>query len=232
MADEQTTESTVATSNDTNDSQTETNESLATEAKTEGAESTESASESTDSEQPAGEAKAEVETKSTEQTAEQTTESTAEPEKVERVVPEADKYNLPEGVPQNVAEFAHKNDMTQEQLDETLKEFGGYIQNTKIAEQKLLREQGEAHVKSWGEKADYNLSLVRRALAQNDPDGHLTKVLDDTGFGNHPVVLDFFLKLGDQLKEGGFLKGSVNRPPGKKTAAQTMFGNSHPSKDV
>lgn len=148
-----------------------------------------------------------------------------------RVIPEIDKYVLPDGTPQRVAEFANKNDMTQEQLDSSLAEFGLYMSEADQQARKLMRDNGEAHVKSWGKQSKTNLSLCKRALQVNDPEGTLTKVLDDSGYGNHPVVLDFLLNLGTQLKEGGFLKGSTNVPAGKQSAAQIMFGKSHPSKD-
>lgn len=172
-----------------------------------------------------------VEKESTEQ--EQTqTETKAESEEtppIERMVPKADDYVLPEGVPKVLAEFAEKNDMTQDQFDNTLAQFGSYIKGTADAEKKVLAEAGNKHADSWGDQRDYNLALVRKALAQNDPSGGLKTMLNDTGYGNHPAVLDFFLKVGESMKEGGFIKGSVHRPEGKKTAASAMFGKTHPS---
>ena len=163
--------------------------------------------------------------------AEPSAEPTADPTTVsdERVVPSVDKYVLPEGVPRHVAQAAFDNDMTQAQLDNSLKQFGGYINESKKGEQAQLRKLGEDHVKSWGDVSESNLTLVRRALRQNDPDGTFRKALDETGYGNHPAVLDLFLRIGKSMREGGFLKGSVNRPPGKKTAATAMFGDKHPS---
>ena len=165
---------------------------------------------------------------------EPSTEPTADPTKVSdvRVVPSVDKYVLPEGVPKYVAQAAFDNDMTQSQLDSSLKQFSGYLTSSKKASLDKLRTDGEAHVKTWGDVSESNLSLVRRALRQNDPDGTLRKALDETGFGNHPVVLDFFLRLGKSMREGGFLKGAVNRPPGKTTAAKAMFGDNHPSSET
>lgn len=151
---------------------------------------------------------------------------------VERVVPKPDEYVLPEGTPEMVAQWAHDNDLTQEQLDATVKQYGALLAGKDEAVQADMRQQGEALVKTWGKNADYNLSLVRRALAQNDDsEGSLKKLLDESGYGNHPTVLNFFLKLGGSLKEGGFLKNHVNRPVGQRSAAQSMFGNTHPSAD-
>ena len=146
-----------------------------------------------------------------------------------RVVPWAADYVLPEGIPRHVADFASNNDMTQEQVDSTLKQFGGYLKSGDMAQKTKLRTEGEAHVESWGSEKESNLSIVRRTLRQNDPDGTLRKALDETGYGNSPVVLDFVLKVGKYMQEGGFLKSAVNKPAGKKSAAQAMFGEGHPS---
>ena len=79
-----------------------------------------------------------------------------------------------------------------------------------------------------GEVIEESLDVMRWALAQNDPDGQLKVALESSGYGSHPAVLNFLVRLGESMKEGGFLKSAVNRPPGKKTAAQTIFSN-HPS---
>ena len=146
-----------------------------------------------------------------------------------RVVPDVANYALPEGVPIELAQFAHDNDMTQSQLDNSMAQFGAITQANDEAQRAKLREEGEALVESWGKQAEYNTNIVRRALAQNDPDGTLAKALETSGFGNHPAVLNYLLRVGNSMKEGGFLKGSVNVPAGNKTAAQTMFGKNHPS---
>lgn len=148
----------------------------------------------------------------------------------ERVVPAADGYKLPEGIPPQVGEFAHKIGLTQEQLDANLEFFGEVVKSDRAMQMQNLRKLGEAHLKSWGSEADYKLSLAKRALKQNDPTGTLTKALNETGYGNHPAVLDFLSNLGATMQEGGFLKSAVNKPPGQKTAAQAMFGANHPSK--
>lgn len=163
----------------------------------------------------------------TEAPPEQTTDEQSDT--VERVVPAADGYKLPEGIPAEVGQFANANDMTQAQLDSNLQFFGKYMEQQNTATRDALSNLGQAHLKNWGENADYNVSLAKRALATNDPGGNLTKLLGESGYGNHPAVLDFLQTIGHSMKEGGFLKSEVNRPPGKKTAAQTMYGDAHPS---
>ena len=139
-------------------------------------------------------------------------------------------YKLPEGVPAQVGNWAQKNGLTQEQLDASLHFFGSVNQANVKAQQQSLRQMGEAHLQNaWGENAPYNLQLAQRALRQNDPTGALTKVLNESGYGNHPAVLDFLYAIGRSMQEGGFLKSSTNRPPGTKSAAQLLFGDNHPS---
>lgn len=224
MADEQTkveettTETTVATeeqtTSETAGAESGTEQTTASEEVTQ-----ESTADTTD--------EASTETKASEEQQETATdESTSE--SVERVVPAPDAYELPEGVPEQLAQFAHQNDMTQEQLNNTLGYFGQYLKATDDHTKQAMRQEGEKFVESWGKQKEQNLALVHRALQINDPEGELKGLLEDTGFGNHPAVLSFFQRLGTQLKEGGFIRGAVHVPQGQKSAAQTLFGN-HPS---
>ena len=152
-----------------------------------------------------------------------------EPPKDERVVPKPSEYELPEGMPDNIRIFAHENGFTQEQLNASLQQFGGYMQGMKTAEQQSLRQAGEAHLKQWGDQAQTKLALAKQALKQNDPDGALAKALEDSGYGNHPAVLNFLHSIGKSMQEGGFLKSAVPRNPQERTAAQMMYGDNHPS---
>lgn len=157
-------------------------------------------------------------------------EPTAEPVvPVERVVPAADGYTMPDGMPPEMGVFANEHGFTQGQLDATLKQFGDVVTASKQNEFNAMKKAGEDFVETWGDRKDFNLSLARRALKQNDPDGTLKTALDESGYGNHPAVLGFLHKLGVSMQEGGYLKSAVNRPPGQKTVAQTMYGDSHPS---
>ena len=151
-------------------------------------------------------------------------ESTAEPtESVERVVPAADGYKLPEGIPPEVGKFANEHGFTQDQLDAALTQFSTMAQAQELHGKQSLRAMGEAQLKEWGEQADYKLNLAKRALKANDPDGTLTQALNETGYGNHPAVLNFLVRLGESMKEGGFITSSVHTPPGKRSVAQAMY---------
>ena len=150
-------------------------------------------------------------------------------EPAERVVPKPTEYVMPEGMPPHIREFAHNAGYTQEQLDVAIQQFGGMLTSAEHNRMVSLREAGEAHIRNWGADSETKLNVAKRALLQNDPEGKLGKALNESGYGNHPAVLDFLYNLGKGMQEGGFLKGTVRRPPGQKTAAQSLFGDTHPT---
>ena len=153
-----------------------------------------------------------------------------EPEPTERVVPKPEEYTLPEGMPEQLRSFAHDQGFTQDQLDASLQQFGGYMQGMQQSHLEALRKAGEAHVANWGSEANTKLSLAKAAVRQNDPDGKLMKALNESGWGNHPDVLDFLYNIGKSMQEGGFIKSTVPKRPGQKTAAEAMYGENHPTK--
>jgi len=127
---------------------------------------------------------------------------------VQRVVPAADGYQLGEGVPAQLGEIFNKLDMTQEQAQGVLK----LDQARSAAMASALRTAGEAHIKSWGESAETNINLAKRGMNHFDPTGQLKQVLNDTGYGNDPRLLEMFFQFGRRMEEGGFLKSAVNTP--------------------
>lgn len=139
---------------------------------------------------------------------------------------------LPEGLPPQVLEFAKANGLSQAQLDASLQFFGEVAHVNATMQQQQLRQLGEAHVQSWGKEGQYKLGVGRRALKMVDPEGVLTTMLNETGYGNHPAVLQSLYELGTKLQEGGFISATQNRAPGKRTAAQAMYGDTHPSKEI
>ena len=90
-------------------------------------------------------------------------------------------------------------------------------------------QAGRAHLESWGPNKTYNLGLGRQALKTIDKGGVLTKLLNDTGYGNHPVILQSLFELGQQLQEGGFISATASLPAGQRTHAQVLYGDDHPN---
>jgi len=153
-----------------------------------------------------------------------------EPGPEARIVPKPSEYELPEGIPDQLRIFAHENGFTQEQLNASLQQFGGYIQGMQQAEIQGMRQLGEAHVKNWGPAAKTNLALAKAAMSWLD--GQIegfSEYINSTPAGNNPHVLQALYLVGKSMQEGGFLKSAVPRKPGEKTAAEAMYGDHHPS---
>jgi len=152
-----------------------------------------------------------------------------ESSQTERVVPAATEYKLPKGVPAEFGEFANANGFTQEQVDASLQQFGKVLASHDASTRTAMHQAGINQLEQWGDKKDENLAVIRQGLAFHDPNGELTKVLNDTGYGNSPVVLNFLLSLGTKLKEGGFIKGRAqSTKPARTSMAHRMYPNDVP----
>ncbi len=159
-----------------------------------------------------------------------TTEGEAPPEVPQRVVPAADGYQFEEGTPDQLGTIFNKLDMTQEQA-------AGVIQMDQARTQAQaagLRKAGEEHIEAWGDAAQTNLNLAKRGMNHFDPTGQLKQVLNETGFGNDPRLLEMFYQFGQRMEEGGFLPTEVNTPGNKSQDTAHMWypdqkpGNTNP----
>lgn len=149
----------------------------------------------------------------------------------ERVVPKPSEYKLPEGIPDNMRIFAHEHQFTQEQLDASIKHFGGYLQGMQQVQSQASRAAGEAHVKNWGAEAKQNLVLAKQAMGWLDSQIEgFSQYLTGSDAGNDPRVLQALLLVGKSMQEGGHLRSAIPRNPAERTAAQSMYGENHPSK--
>lgn len=170
----------------------------------------------------------------TQQAAETTPESTTETEPAEeaapeaRVVPKPSEYVLPEGVPDTVRIFAHEHDYTQEQLDAGLNFFNQVQQANQEQFANARRELGKAVVKNWGNEAATNKALALQAseLIDNEIPGFFDYI-KKTGAIDDPYMIQALHIVGRWGREGGFITTAVPRPPGKKTAAEAMYGDTH-----
>lgn len=133
-----------------------------------------------------------------------------QPPVVERIVPAADGYQLNEGTPEQLGQIFNQLDMTQEQADGVVKLDQARTQ----AQANALRQAGEAHIKNWGDVAETNINLAKRGMSHFDPTGQLKEVLNSTGYGNDPRLLEMFYQFGKRMEEGGFLPSEVNTPGG------------------
>ncbi|MDY0282871.1 MAG: hypothetical protein RBR35_20245 [Salinivirgaceae bacterium] len=140
--------------------------------------------------------------------------------------PSAQGNEYPEHMPENVKTFFKEKGFSPQQATEAL----NFANSLNYAEKVQLKKQGEKFLDSWGEQKEANLKLAKRALKQYDPKGEVLKVLNSTGYGNHPAILNFFYTLGKELKEGGYIKSEPHVPTKPRTLAEAMYGKTHPSK--
>lgn len=79
-------------------------------------------------------------------------------------------------------------------------------------------EQVKADKEIGGDKFDENLGVARKALSTfGSPE--LAKLLDDSGFGNHPEIVKAFYKVGKAISEDRFVGGAAkgnDTDPAKK----------------
>lgn len=130
------------------------------------------------------------------------------PEKYEFQAP--DGTALDDAVVGAFSEVAKKHNLTQEQAQDILASVAPVIASRNA-------EAFSATVTGWAEetKADKeiggaalneNLAIGKKALDAfgSDP---LRTMLNDTGLGNHPEVIRFFVKVGKAISEDGFVAG-------------------------
>lgn len=144
----------------------------------------------------------------------------------ERIVPAADGYKFQEGTPQQLGEIFNQLDLTQEQADGIIQ-----LDNYRTqAQAEALRQAGQAHIEQWGDAKETNLNLARRGMMHVDPSGQLKEVLNQTGYGNDPRLLEMFYQFGKRMEEGGFLPSEVKTPEGKQDTAHLWYPEQAPGK--
>ncbi len=113
---------------------------------------------------------------------------------------------VPEGMKGPLSQFAEKVGYTQEQFEATVTTFGSLIHGMEQQRAQQLQAQAQEVLTSWGQDANRNLGLAKRALDFIDSSGTLKQHLNTTGAGNDPVVLKTLYEFGKRLQEGGYLK--------------------------
>jgi hypothetical protein len=128
-----------------------------------------------------------------------------------------------EDIPVPLKEFAKNQKFSQAQFDSTFKFFNDVITQSNERAMQESYQRGKTHVESWGEEAPHKISLAKQALQLTDSTGEVAKYLKESGAANNPVVMNYLVKLGQMLQEGGFIKANANPAPGKKTLAEKLY---------
>ena len=160
-----------------------------------------------------------------------------EPPKVEpKVAPEKYDLKLPEGslleptALDRIAKLAKErglsNEDAQKELDRDNDTLKAYVEGQKAQlkkESETWLKECEADKEFGGEKFKESAEYAKRVLKWADESGAFGKVLDETGFGDHPVVFRVFAKLGRAFKEDKVIHAGET-PAAPKTLEERLYG--------
>lgn len=157
-------------------------------------------------------------------------------QEAEPVVPETYEFQLPEGFELNqevsteFQAFAKDLKLPQDKAQQAV-DFAVKLQ------QQTLQAQVDAHVKQvadWraeveadkeigGKALPENLSYAAKVLDEYAPD--LRAVLDQTGMGNHPVLVKALIRIGKAISEDRLVGGAQQASTSAQDPAKRMFPN-------
>lgn len=123
-------------------------------------------------------------------------------EALKQFTPIAKELGLSNDQAQKLADFYAQRQASffEEQRAGYAKTVEGWIQEVKSD-----KEIGGVHLEA-------TQVSCRKALQSYDPDGEFRKLMDDSGFGNHPAVLRFVNRVGKSVKEDQGIKGKPATP--------------------
>lgn len=132
-----------------------------------------------------------------------------------------------EGLLTEFRTFAHKKGLTQGQAQELaqLYEYAGrrsvqQAEEALVQQEAAFRKQCQVDPEIGGSKFDENLTYATRAVEAFSTPG-LMHVLHTTGFGSHPEVVRFFVRVGKSLGEKPMPKGA--EAASESSLAELMF---------
>lgn len=156
------------------------------------------------------------------------------PEPAKPDIPEKYELKLPDGAkldakhPEAIATFAKENGLSQKAAQALLERDAAHskAQTEKIdADYKAfvddLLVKSKADPEIGGANFDANVNKAQRVIAKFDTDGKLKKVLDESGYGNHPDVIRIFTKIFGAMKEDELVVPSAQ--PGPKKSMEEKF---------
>jgi hypothetical protein len=151
--------------------------------------------------------------------------------------PEKYELSLPEGVQMDesgikaFSEFAKDINLTQDAAQAMLAKMAPALQSRQNDAMKAAKAGWEAESKAdaefGGEKITENVAVAMKALKQfGTPE--LSKLLNESGLGNHPEIIRAFYRAGKAISEDGTFVNGATSGAGNKSAAQRMYPNMNP----
>jgi hypothetical protein len=130
-------------------------------------------------------------------------------------------YTVPEEVPMELRQWAAQNGFTDTQFKAALGKYQEAMTSMAQGTAQQLAQAGQKQLEAWGEEKDVKLSAAKDALSRFDTTGEVRQLLKQTGYGNHPAVLQLFASVGQVMQEGSFVDGKgAPRTPNKTMAAK------------
>ena len=86
------------------------------------------------------------------------------------------------------------------------------------AEREELAKTDKTYREKWGANYERNKAIVARTIEKIDPEKKIRAFFDETGLGNHPVMIDLIHEWGKRLVEDGLMPGDVQGVTGREEA--------------
>lgn len=99
--------------------------------------------------------------------------------------------------------------LNQKQFDEFVNRQASMAESGHASFVEQMGEWDKQLETEWGSNVERNTAIAARAVAYYDPDGTFRKVLNQTGFGDHPALAKLFYDAGKRLQEDGLVMGEV-----------------------
>lgn len=162
------------------------------------------------------------------------------PDKYEVKRPSDSKLPYDEGMEKKFLATAHKAGLNKRQAQGVL-DWWNQEQESQYQQRQQTQENAEAELKKeWGQNYDSKVALAQRGLKRYG-DENFVKFLEETGFGNHPLVIKVFAKIGENGREtpapGGDAAGAmskqeaqaeINKLMGDKEFSKKYYGPREP----
>ena len=148
------------------------------------------------------------------------------PEKYEFKAPEGREFDAQ--VLEQFSEVFKGMNLSQEEAQAAIDKFGNAFadKQTRLMAEANAKWQADATADKefGGDKLSENLAVAKKAL---DTFGttELSKLLNESGLGNHPEIIRAFFKAGKAISEDRIVTGGQGSPTGSRDAAKSLYPN-------
>jgi hypothetical protein len=137
--------------------------------------------------------------------------------------PEEYKFTAPDGLlskedEKQIREEAYREGLNSRQVQKRVDRISEAVAQSQKSEREETMKTEKEYREKWGANYDRNKAIVVRTLEKIDPDKKIRAFLDQTGLGNHPVMIDLMHEWGKRLVEDGLMPGDVQGVTGREEA--------------